>query len=185
MTLLDHFRPPLGLRRHWHAFHNSWATYISSDLNRSLPVGYFAEANVQFGVEIDVAAFEKSGFDAIVAGGWEPPRPTQTLRAAIVTDVAEVLVFQQEGGPILAGGDRTGEPGEQGSAGASGGVRHQVRGDFTAGSGIGRRRRGDEPEGKFTRRTTCANGLARRGADRFGPVCNRIQDGEQGRRNPT
>src|SRR2546423_13564027 len=59
MALRDHFRPPLSVRRHWHAFHNAWATYISSDLNRLLPEGYFAEANVQFGIEIDVATFEE------------------------------------------------------------------------------------------------------------------------------
>jgi len=58
MVLQDHFRPPLSVRRQWHAFHNAWATYISSDLNQRLPEGYFAEANVQFGIEIDVAAFD-------------------------------------------------------------------------------------------------------------------------------
>src|SRR2546428_749876 len=57
MPLQDHFRPPLSMRRHWHAFHNSWATYLSSDINQRLPPGYFAEANVQFGIEIDVATF--------------------------------------------------------------------------------------------------------------------------------
>jgi hypothetical protein len=31
MGLLDHFRPPLSNRLHWHAFHNAWATYIASD----------------------------------------------------------------------------------------------------------------------------------------------------------
>jgi hypothetical protein len=50
MPLLDHFRPPLSTRRHWHAFHNSWATYLAAALNRQLPEGYFAEADVQFGV---------------------------------------------------------------------------------------------------------------------------------------
>ena len=59
MPLLDHFHPPLSEHRHWHAFHNSWATYLSSQLNALLPEGYFAEANVQFGVEIDVAAFQE------------------------------------------------------------------------------------------------------------------------------
>jgi hypothetical protein len=34
MPLLDHFRPPLSGRRHWHSFHNSWATYLAADLNR-------------------------------------------------------------------------------------------------------------------------------------------------------
>jgi hypothetical protein len=58
MVLLDHFHPPLSMSRHGQAFHNAWATYISSDLNHRLPQGYFAEPNVQFGIEIDVAAFE-------------------------------------------------------------------------------------------------------------------------------
>ena len=65
MVLQDHFRPPLSIRRHWHAFHNAWATYISSDLNQRLPEGYFAEANVQFGIEIDVATFEEAGLNPI------------------------------------------------------------------------------------------------------------------------
>ena len=58
MVLLDHFRSPLSDRRHWHSFHNAWATYLAEDLNQRLPQGYFAESNVQFGIEIDVAAFE-------------------------------------------------------------------------------------------------------------------------------
>jgi hypothetical protein len=76
MPLLDHFRPPLSLRRHWNAFHNSWATYLSSQINALLPEGYFAEANVQFGIEI--------------------PLP-------VLTDLVEVQVFDSAGGPRLAG----------------------------------------------------------------------------------
>jgi hypothetical protein len=44
---MDHFRPPLSERRHWHAFHHAWATFLAADLNRQLPEGYFAEPNVQ------------------------------------------------------------------------------------------------------------------------------------------
>jgi hypothetical protein len=55
--LQDHFHLSLSTRRHWHAFHNAWATYIASDLNTRSPEEYFAEPNVQFGIEIDVAAF--------------------------------------------------------------------------------------------------------------------------------
>jgi hypothetical protein len=64
MPLLDHFHPPLSARRHWHSFLNSWATYLSSQLNTLLPAGYFAEANVQYGIEIDVAAFAEPGATA-------------------------------------------------------------------------------------------------------------------------
>lgn len=62
MPLLDHFRPPLSTRRHWHAFHNSWATYLAAALNRQLPDGYFAEANVQFGSDtalVEVLAYRE------------------------------------------------------------------------------------------------------------------------------
>jgi len=117
MVLQDHFRPPLSVRRHWHAFHNAWATYISSDLNQRLPEGYFAEANVQFGIEIDVAAFDEveSGLPRSAAASevlglptepsevWIAPVPTQTVPIAIITDTVEVLVFNREAGPTLAG----------------------------------------------------------------------------------
>ena len=59
MALLDHFHPPLEGRRHWHSFHNAWATSIAAGLNQHLPQGYFAEPNVQFGIEIDVATFDE------------------------------------------------------------------------------------------------------------------------------
>jgi hypothetical protein len=118
MALQDHFRPPLSMRRHWHAFHNAWATYIASDLNQRLPEGYFAEANVQFGIEIDVAAFEEGGREAThyasprdgidyppaaLSPGWAIPTPTQTVPIAILTDTVEVLVFNREAGPTLTG----------------------------------------------------------------------------------
>ncbi|MBM3224417.1 MAG: DUF4058 family protein [Candidatus Tectomicrobia bacterium] len=117
MVLQDHFRPPLSLRRHWHAFHNAWATYIAADLNQHLPEGYFAEPNVQFGIEIDVATFEESGplgaEDAasgvsrapLTTGndmGWVLPAPTQTLPLALMEETVEVLVFQHTAGPTLA-----------------------------------------------------------------------------------
>src|SRR5687767_6832109 len=108
MPLQDHFKPPLSLRRHWHSFHNAWATYISSDLNARLPEGYFAEANVQFGIEIDVVAFEEagppgSGHHSGATAVWTAPPPTLTVPLPVITDIVEVLVFNQEAGPTLAG----------------------------------------------------------------------------------
>jgi hypothetical protein len=102
MPLLDHFHPPLSEKRHWHAFHNSWATYLSSQLNSILPAGYFAEANVQFGVEIDVAAFEEqnAGKPPI---GWVPPSPQLSIPVELSETVVEVGIFSRSGGPMLAG----------------------------------------------------------------------------------
>lgn len=101
MPLLDHFHPPLSERRHWHSFHYSWATYLSSRLNALLPAGYFAEANVQFGVEIDVAAFEEAGA-AGTPTGWAPP-PLASFPFEMSGVVVEVGVFSRSGGPQLAG----------------------------------------------------------------------------------
>src|SRR5437016_337670 len=118
MGLLDHFYPPLSVRRHWHAFHNAWATYIAAALNLQLPPGYFAEPNVQFGIEIDVATFEEAAdlpapdrslqeVGAPAAAGasdtWTPPAPAQTIPFPIATDQVEVLVFDREAGPTLVG----------------------------------------------------------------------------------
>lgn len=102
MPLLDHFHPPLSERRHWHAFHNSWATYLSSQLNALLPAGYFAEANVQFGVEIDVAAFEEPGA-AGPGPGWTPPAPPASHPFDMSGPVVEIGIFSRSGGPQLAG----------------------------------------------------------------------------------
>jgi hypothetical protein len=103
MPLQDHFHPPLSSRRHWHAFSSSWATYPAADLNRQLPPGYVAEANVQFGIEIEVATFEEAGREgAGPAAVWTPPAPTVTTPFVVATDVIEVQVYAAEGGPTLA-----------------------------------------------------------------------------------
>src|SRR5690242_17008562 len=104
MNLLDHFHPPLRPQRQWHGFHNAWATYIASTLNERLPETYFAEPNVQFGIEIDVATFEQSSGAVVGApptirnatngqSQWLPPAPTLTLPFTLITDVVEVLVY--------------------------------------------------------------------------------------------
>jgi hypothetical protein len=102
MPLLDHFHPPLSERRHWHSFHNSWATYLSSQLNALLPAGYFAEANVQFGVEIDVAAFEEAPGTSATTG-WVPSPPLASYPFEMAGVVVEVGIFSRSGGPQLAG----------------------------------------------------------------------------------
>jgi hypothetical protein len=65
---------------------------------------------VQFGIEIDVAAFNAAEFKpnmgwstGSVQASWTAPAPTLTIPLPIITDVVEVLVFDREGGPTLAG----------------------------------------------------------------------------------
>lgn len=104
-ALLDHFHPPLSTRRHWHAFHNAWATYLPSDLNSRLPQGFFAEPNVQFGIEIDVATFDESHESPdpqSASETWEIPAPVQTIPFTLATDIVEVLIYDSREGPTLA-----------------------------------------------------------------------------------
>jgi Protein of unknown function (DUF4058) len=105
MPLLDHFRPPLSTRRHWHSFHNAWSTYLADALNQSLPDGYFAEPNAQFGIEIDIATFsESTGIQTTAQKAqWQPQSPTATLPFQPTTDVVEVQIFNTLAGPVLVG----------------------------------------------------------------------------------
>ncbi len=108
MALRDHFRPPLSTRRHWHSFHNAWSTYLADDLNQSLPEGYFAEPNAQFGIEIDVAAFsERIPLDperkTTELQEWTPSSPTATLPFQLTTDIVEIQIFNTQAGPTLVG----------------------------------------------------------------------------------
>lgn len=108
MALLDHFRPPLSTRRHWHSFHNAWSTYLADELNQTLPEGYFAEPNAQFGIEIDVATYREGSLsrptrESRAEPQWVPGSPTVTLPFQLITDVVEVQVFSVQEGPSLVG----------------------------------------------------------------------------------
>jgi hypothetical protein len=105
--LLDHFRPPLTRRRDWTGFHSHWASTIATSLNQQLPDGWFAEPRVQWGIEVDVGAFE----EPVLAGvgesrestAWQPPAPLKTIEFSQGTDVVEVLVHHDFGGIPVVG----------------------------------------------------------------------------------
>ena len=107
MPLLDHFHPPLKVRRDWHGFHHGWATTLASALNVLLPPDYYAQPNIQFGIEIDVAALEdRAAADAERASptlDWSPPAPALTLPLPLLTDLVEVQVFAPLGASPLVG----------------------------------------------------------------------------------
>lgn len=103
MPLLDHFREPLWPNRQWHSFHNAWATFIAAEVNKHLPEGYFAEGNVEFNIEIDVAALRLSGEPAALAPAWTPPAPVMTVPFTSTTDVVEVLIHETSGGAVVVG----------------------------------------------------------------------------------
>ena len=89
MPLLDHFHPPLSERRHWHSFHNSWATYLSSQINALLPAGYFAMAEQIKIASCPVSSSRKAGKSGrLMSNGTKPSPgrewlvPTQSACAA-------------------------------------------------------------------------------------------------------
>ena len=112
--LLDHFHPPLSDQRNWKGFHNEWATYLSADLNRRLPVEWFATTEVDFGVEIEVATLEESQRPLAAnaaanaagpsdIGSWSPTAPQLTLSLPVISDIIEIQVYHSSGGRSLVG----------------------------------------------------------------------------------
>ena len=107
MPLLDHFHPPLYPSRQWPGFHSAWAVAIAGSLNAFLPEGYFAEPNIHFNIEVNVASTQRPGaewpdeFDLMRR--WQPAAPIATIPFALTTDVIEVLVFEAAGGAVLTG----------------------------------------------------------------------------------
>jgi hypothetical protein len=109
MPLLDHFRPPLSLRRHWDSFHGAWAEALAANLNQSvLPEHFVAEARVKLGgqVEIDVGTFAENGVASSSQSGgvavWAPPKPVARGHLDFLDpDVFEVQVLTEEEGPRL------------------------------------------------------------------------------------
>jgi Protein of unknown function (DUF4058) len=115
MPLLDHFHPPLSVRRHWESLHATWAVCLGDAITAQLPEGYFVEVQTHAGaaVEIDVATYEEgqpragatadaSATATARAAAWAPPEPPLTM-PAVFPPGFEVRVFSTESGPVLVG----------------------------------------------------------------------------------
>jgi hypothetical protein len=114
--LRDHFHSPLADQHDWRSFHFAWATFLATDLNRQLPIGWYAAPSVEFGIEIDVGAWQDRASSLASehplepsewtseSRQWEVPAPTLTLDFPLVTDSIEVHVFDQTEGRLLVGG---------------------------------------------------------------------------------
>lgn len=107
--LLDHFHAPLDTERHWTGFHSAWATNLAVDLNQQLPDGWFAEPQVRWSVEVDVATFEEANqlVWATIDGHGEEladlPTPYKTIDFDLRTDEVEVRLFKEDCGTPLVG----------------------------------------------------------------------------------
>jgi hypothetical protein len=103
MPLRDHFHPPLKGHRNWQSFHNGWVASLVADLNSQLPEGWFAEGNVHFTIEIDVAAFEERNGHPGGPTAWDPGPPTRSVAVATLEETVEVQIYGGLGGPTLVG----------------------------------------------------------------------------------
>ncbi len=108
MPLLDHFHPPSLGTRHWESFHARRASALADQLDRVLlPRGYFAEIQVHVGgrIEVDVGAFDDdSAVRVDRASEDEGPSSVATLAApSNFPDIVEMLVYNEEAGPVLVG----------------------------------------------------------------------------------
>lgn len=109
--LLDHFSGALERVRDWHGFHQTWAIMLAADLNRRLPAGWFAEPNVQFQLEIDVAALESEeaweSAEAEDAAGTALsssfPAPTAVIDVPAWNDIVAVEIYAPDRPRRLAG----------------------------------------------------------------------------------
>src|SRR5947209_13242226 len=103
MPLLDHFHPPVSVRRRWEGFHGLWAAALVEKLNQDvLADEYFADMQVHIGsqVEVDVAPLEESrgsiggrsstaASDTVAASVWAPPA-TMLVMPTVFPDDIEV-----------------------------------------------------------------------------------------------
>jgi hypothetical protein len=117
MPLLDHFHPPVSLRKGWRGFHHEWASSIVRRLNgQVLPKRFDSEAEVHAGMEVAIgvatfeeeapsATFSPNGNDGGVATATEtyaPPAPPITgLVSFAEPDLFEIRVYKDEGGMRL------------------------------------------------------------------------------------
>lgn len=110
MPLLDHFHPPLSIRRHWESLHATWTVCLADALTALLPDTYIVEPQTHAGAsfEIDVATFEQSagasqtGSATAVAKPrvWTPPE-APLIMPAVFPEGFEVRVFSTKSGPTL------------------------------------------------------------------------------------
>ncbi len=90
VKLLDHFRPPLSVRRQGAAFLGAWATYLSADFNQQLPADHVAQPYVRHRIPLDRAA------------EYETP-PIRSITLPLAESVVEIRIFSQFGGPEFTG----------------------------------------------------------------------------------
>jgi hypothetical protein len=112
MPVLDHFHPPLSIRRNWDSFHTTWTVSLGDALTALLPESYLVEVQTQIGAagEIDVATFDEArvtkngpsgpGVAVLPAQTGVVPAPALTM-PAVFPESFEVRVFSTKAGPTL------------------------------------------------------------------------------------
>lgn len=111
--LRDHFHSPLKEQINWRSVHHAWATTLAFDLNHQLPDGWLAAPSVEFGIEIEVAAYEtpesvtrtrNAPVRPLETRTWEDGQPSLTLDFPLRSDEISIDVYDTSEGRRLAGG---------------------------------------------------------------------------------
>jgi len=105
--LLDHFHRPLA-DLGWKGFHHQWAAILAAELNTRLPPGWRAQAEIEFGVEVDVGVVEAKGQadsadQTTLQESWIPPSPMMTIPFIPPPDIVEVQIINRSYSPSLVG----------------------------------------------------------------------------------
>lgn len=112
MPLLDHFHPPLSIRRKWESFHATWTVSLADSLNPFLPESYFVEVQTHDGtqVESDVPTYRDAHPAATAPAN--PPVATLTM-PSVFPESFEVRVFSTSTGPTLVAAIELVSPGNK------------------------------------------------------------------------
>ena len=123
MPLLDHFHPPVSVRRSWEGFHGLWAAALVEKLNRDILADeFFADMQVHIGsqVEVDIATLDESkesgqpgdSSTITLTRAWAPPK-TSLIVPTVFPDDIEVQVFATTTGATLVGAIELVSPGNK------------------------------------------------------------------------
>jgi hypothetical protein len=111
MPLLDHFTPPVALRKRWESFHSYWAVAIGTHLNDTLPERYHASVQQHHGsrIEADVLEYDlgpkheaNGSSGGIAVQTYAPPKTTGVLPGTFPDEIEIRIVNVEDSENLVA-----------------------------------------------------------------------------------
>ena len=151
MPLLDHFTPPVALRKRWESFHSYWAVAIGTHLNDTLPERYHASVQQHHGsrIEADVLEYDlgpkheaNGSSGGIAVQAYAPPKTTGVLPGTFPDEI-EIRIVDVEDSENLVAEIELVSPSNKESPGSRGAFAGKVRFLFGKRHRFASRRPGD------------------------------------------